>query len=237
MASEMLQDLKRHSIRIYNGMEVTWPEINQISRLNTEKIKVALLNGCYNIQNFMVAFCCEGMLYVTAYTPMVTEILRKSKFVEKYFEVPFSHGEYPTKEQEKLEIIKKEAKECRKKEFAESCRKCSARSNVKSLDDVWLNRCLEIPENGVKVDMIGYIACFYPEVSGCSTIDNIGKYNYNNGVTIFVYYDGRTFVTKGSEICSILKSRGYTQNDKMKVPFSNGETILDEEALKKWQAI
>ena len=44
MASEMLQDLKRHSIIIYNGMEVTWPEINQISRLNTEKIKVAFLD-------------------------------------------------------------------------------------------------------------------------------------------------------------------------------------------------
>lgn len=58
----------------------------------------------------------------------------------------------------------------------------------------------------------------------------------NNGKVIFVYIDGKTYVTKGYKIIDELREAGYKEGE-LFVPFSNGEAIVDPFLKKKWDDI
>ena len=66
--------------------------------------------------------------------------------------------------------------------------------------------------------------------------DSLGTYYMNNGIVVFVYRDGRTYVTKGYKVIQYLNNAGYRERC-MFVPFSNGEEIMHDAFRAKWEAI
>jgi hypothetical protein len=58
----------------------------------------------------------------------------------------------------------------------------------------------------------------------------------NNGIVVFVYRDGHTYVTKGYKVIQHLCDAGYREKC-MFVPFSNGEEIMHDGFRAKWEAI
>ena len=66
--------------------------------------------------------------------------------------------------------------------------------------------------------------------------EKIGKYCKNNGKVVFVYQNGKTYVTKGYKIIDELKAAGYEEESAC-VPFSRGEVIRDPELRARWESI
>ena len=66
--------------------------------------------------------------------------------------------------------------------------------------------------------------------------DSLGTYYMNNGIVVFVYRDGHTYVTKGYKVLQYLNDAGYREKC-MFVPFSNGEEIMHDAFRAKWEAI
>ena len=67
----------------------------------------------------------------------------------------------------------------------------------------------------------------------CTVTANVGTYYGNNGVVVFVYRDGRTYVHRGYKILNELHAAGYREEGQF-VPFSNGEEIKDDGLRESW---
>lgn len=92
-----LKQLKRNSIHARTGMPVRWPnqkrpgslDVNKIVRGKESEHKFAQNNG-------IIAYVCDGKLYVTPYTHDAVLTLEEAGFVRtSNLYVPFSNGDLP----------------------------------------------------------------------------------------------------------------------------------------------
>ena len=63
----------------------------------------------------------------------------------------------------------------------------------------------------------------------------IGHFACNNGVVVFVYRDGKTYLSRDSNIILKLKELGYLESRGVTVPLSNGEIICDFLLRCQWE--
>lgn len=239
--TNLMETLKQESIRVYTGMIAVFPQFQQEEALNISEV-LPKFPGCnvFAVNNSTVSFIHEDEFFVTPYTRDVISTLRAAGFVEKSFYVPFSNWDYPKAEEAKWNMLRKKAQEAYAQEFVEDCFKWCDEHHIGALSDKTLENCFEMPADGVKVKRLYFEECFYPIVRGtcldCTVVDKLGKYCTNNGRVVFVYRDGKTYVTKGYGILSELRAVGYTEAG-LFVPFSNGEEILDFGLKARWDSI
>lgn len=241
MTNETIATLKENeSIRIYPGMIVVFPQLEQEGTLNASEIK-SKFNGCYAVNNSTICFVSENEMFVTPYTKRTIASLHHAGFHEEYFYVPFSNWDYPKNECAKWESLCKAAKKEYENDFVEECVTYCDKLNIGTISDETLQNCFEIPSTGVKVKHFYYEDCYYPILDftmefDCTAVECIGHFCTNNGKVVFVYRNGKTYVTKGYKILDELKSAGYTEMG-LFVPFSNGEEIIDPILRKSWESI
>ena len=136
--------------------------------------------------------------------------------------------------------MKKEAHETYKSDFVNDCERYCDKHDILPLSKEILSNCFQIPEGGVRVKHPHYESCIHPVITetclDCFVIERLGTYCYNNGRVVFVYRDGKTYVTKGYKILKYLAEAGFVKGD-IFVPFSNGETIIDPVLRSKWDNI
>ena len=123
--------------------------------------------------------------------------------------------------------------------FIQECVHYSDEHGIGILDEKTLERCLQLPNTGVLIKHLHYEKRIYPVFANhCFDCyhnqEMIGTYGINNGKVVFVYRDGRTFVTRGYQIIDELCAAGY-KNANLYVPFSNGEQIQDIVIKKRWE--
>lgn len=234
-----LMELKKESIRVYSGMTVVFPQFHQEENLNIEGL-VPKFNGCYAVNNSTVCYVSDNEVFVTPYTREAMYALEEGRFRKEYFYVPFSNWDYPKNEMVTWNQLRQKAKESYKREFVEDCEKWCDKHFIGALSDKTLENCFEMPTDGVKVKHLYFEDCYYPAIQNfcldCTAVDKLGKYCTNNGRVIFVYRDGKTYVTKGYHILDELRAAGYTKAG-LFVPFSNGEEILDFCLKARWDSI
>ena len=245
MANETItmEEMKRRSIKLYDGMKVVCPQLSE----REETIDLASLsdlipkfNGCYATNNSTVCFISDGEIWVTPSTLMVIRSLSEAGFTERYFYVPFSNGDYPKAEQEKWYNLMKIANHLHKREFEDVCEAFCDKHGIGSLGDDIIKNCFEMPAEGVMVKHHSFDDCYYPILNSdcldCMAVDKIGKFCCNNGIVVFVYRNGKTYVKKGYKIVKKLEEAGYKKTG-IFVPFSNGEQILDPFQEYLWESI
>ena len=97
-----------------------------------------------------------------------------------------------------------------------------------------------IPNEGLRVKHVCYETFTYPIITQLKldnlARDSLGTYYMNNGIVVFVYRDGHTYVTKGYKVIKHLCDAGYREKC-MFVPFSNGEEIMHDGFRAKWESI
>lgn len=197
-------------------------------------------DGCYEVNNSVISFVEDGTLYVIPYFRAVIETLRNCGFVNTPLYVPFSNGDYPVDMEMQWNNLLAEARKQRSVDFVSDCERISDEAGYRPLSEELLSKCFEMPVSGVQVKHPCWDATFYPEITGecidCTVADKLGHYNTNNGVCVFVYRNGKTYVTRNWDVVQALRENGYREKG-LHVPFSNLETILDASYAKQWASI
>lgn len=236
---ESIGSLKENSIHIYSGMisvspsEASESEINMANAINK-------FNNCYAVKRPTVCFISDGIAYATPYTDKLIRSLKAAGLKEKEFYVPFSEGDYPKNEATRWVILKKKAIQTYVEDFIEDCTTYSDKHGIRILSEETLKGCLEVPFMGIAIVGLNYETCYYPilnvGISKETIAKYIGTYDMYNNTVIFVYRNGKTYITKGGHITDELKKAGYTRQ-KTFVPLAHGEKIKDKELQKEWEAI
>ena len=229
--------IQRGSVLVRDGDIVVKPQFCTRDRLELSKL-VPKFNGCYAVNNSTVAFVFENQIYVTPETGKVRETLNQAGFRMDCFAVPFSNWDYPLKDKEKWEELRRKAREAQEDEFAVECTTYSKELGIGEISKQSLKNCFEIPTSGVWVNFLTYSIQYMPVISAfmldMMPFEKIGKYCTNNGKVVFVYQNGKTYVAKGYKILDELKAAGYKETS-ICVPFSRGEVIQDPALRERWE--
>lgn len=202
-------------------------------------------NDSYCSNNGTVAFISDGIYYVVPATQKVFEILRANYFREAYFCVICSNLDQPVNSVLKSQWHQLLAwrREVRSQEFIESCEAFCDKNHIGSIPQETLDTyCMAMPTEGIQVKYIfqEQPSRHYPSIRSdfldSVAITKLGKYCYNNGTLVFVYRDGKTYVTRAYWLIRELQEAGFREGG-LFVPFSNSETILDDEYHQKWEKI
>ena len=239
-----IEDLKKDSIRIYDGMTVSGSAYN--GKEEKVNFNCATFNREYNGEkvyssnNGTLAMIIDNNFYATPSTRSVLEFLEEEGFVEKFFYVPFSNGEYPVRERWIWEKLKAIAEVSNYEDFLEDCAKYCDEHGVGELDKSILSNALEIPHKGIRIKHLGFEDKVYPVINSILldsySAEKLGTYCCNNGRVVFITRDAKTYVTKGYKIIESLREAGYEEKSVF-VPFSNGEEIIDSEYAFMWAQI
>ena len=231
--------LEEEALQVYSGMTVVWPQYGSEEALNLEQHPK--FPGRYAMNNSTVcAVTFEGKIFVAPYTRIMMDALNAAGFISANFYVPFSNWDYPKFEKEKWEALQNKANEARKQAFIYDCNEYCDKHGIGEISDETLKNCFQMPAEGVAVKHIYFDNTYYPQLNTTCldyvAIEKLGKFCGNNGRVVFVYRDGKTYVTKGYRIMEELRMAGYEEAG-LFVPFSNGETIQDPILKARWDEI
>ncbi len=230
-----LEDLKENAIAIHNSIQIVYFGLNSPSIF----VPFDCTEG-YNITNKIVGLYTENTLYVIPYSPSVMKIIEKNSFKKVNMYIPFTHDDYPLYEKEKWERLVKSAKKEIKTDFTKKCINYSNQKGYLPINKFLLSNCLQIPENGIKVTHPFYNITIKEELTyenfDLNYNEKLGHFSIKNDVCIFIYRNGKTYITKSKIIQKTLKEAGYIEGN-LFVPLINNEQILDERLQKKWNKI
>lgn len=233
-----LEDLKKKAFDIPKPIQVMYPT-NYKDFFDPQKENYK--NHTFNVENKkVIAFFTENILYVIPFTYKAIEILEKSNFaIEEDMYVPFVDYDYPIFLKKKWDILLREAQEQHSEELIYEVIEYCDQANIGSIDDSLLEKCLEIPEEGLIVQFSDSNSTTYPvsPKRWGNFVKQLGHYNYNNGTHVFVYRNGKTYVTRCYDVILALRNVGYQPNFDMYVPLSNGESIVQTKYSKMWEKV
>lgn len=237
-----IDSLKEEAIRVYTGMTVVYPLNNHEESLYDISYLETGYNCCYSKGNSTIAFVRDNQVFVTPATYSVIHSLKAAGFRKVTFSVPFSNWIcYPKLQRNKWKELQRKAFQDSKAFFREECSLFCDDNNIGSLSDSILKNCFQMPDAGMTIEYPSHATDCYVPIINISFLDDfalqlLGKYSFSNGLVVFVYRDGKTYVTKGYKILDELRSAGYTEH-RIYVPFSNGEKIQDINLKAQWDAI
>lgn len=129
----------------------------------------------------------------------------------------------------------------REDEFTQDCKRWATIKGVQPVPNKELANCLLIPDSGIRVrDSNDEYddRTYYPLVSYLSpqTISEVGLYTTYENRTMFVNYDGKTYMAKGNHIVNLLKSLNYRALFYF-LPIRENEIISDKKIRSAWEEI
>lgn len=194
-----------------------------------------LTNNTYHHCNNTVAFVSDNTFYVIPHTKQIITLLLECKFKTKVMFVPFANGDYPIAEEEHWRNLQKEARQELEAEFVKNCEAYSDKHGFKSIPADLLSKCLEIPMEGIPTSTYHYV-CLPAAKNLYSVPKEIGTYSTFENFCLFVYRDGKTYVTPNVTVPLALKEAGYYRGNRG-VPFVCGEIIQDYHYFKIWKEL
>lgn len=216
-----------------NGLDIQKKgRIHRIYPYSTERI--------YNVHNGIVYFQNEVGGFIHPLVNGIVNALSSAGYRKENISVPCSHKETPANA-DVWAIMLMQAEREQREAFLNKCLKTSEEKNIAALPANFLwNACFEIPMSGidavhwnkpVRVYPFAHIMLDY--VHGL-----VGQYNIVNGYVSFVDWLGRMFVTvKTDTTLKLLTEAGYSKDDSLPVPFSNGEIPTAMLSRCKWETV
>lgn len=241
MVNYTLGDLIHDSFRVTHGMSAVFPQNGHEVTLSVDFF-VLKFDGCFTVANNLtvIGFISNGKYFVTPYTARAIATLAENDFKEASFYVPFSALDYPKREEKRWRFLQEKAQKTPEENFSAECEKFCNEHHIGALPPLVMKKSFMIPVEGLRVKHVVYETHTYPVITQfkLDTLarDSLGTYYMNNGIVVFVYRDGHTYVTKGYKVIQYLNDAGYRENC-MFVPFSNGEEIMHDAFREKWEAI
>lgn len=238
-----LEELKEAAITINRTFRVVSYETNKEETLepNEESLLRHLEKG-YRTKRGMIAFVTENTMYVIPYMSRVIKILVENGFEQKYMVVPFSRSNYPIEAKDQWEELIMMAHESQLNEFSTDCNKFCDEHEFGAIDETLFQMCFEMPSYGVRVkNSCGEYIYYYPAIIRSyldyTAVEKLGKYGTKNGITAFVYRDGKTYVTRSQKVLEAIIKADYIEEKDLVVPFANGEEIHNQGYANLWKKI
>ena len=218
----------------------------------------------YSIDGNTLVIVTDGKIFASPYMAEVEKYLKKEGFTEGCFSIymncrvnqwlkMYDNLLYRRRYLQKKSIIADIKEYCRIKHISE-------------IDSELLEHCLRIPDFGIRTaeadtSYIGYRSehamitrvegtedvRVYPMESYWGNSDkeknynlfrtNVGLYGFRNGIAVFAYSDGNTYVTPDYEVVMALEAAGYEERGTLYVPFAKSEEIFDESILQSWKEL
>lgn len=167
-------------------------------------------SGTYISNSTIIAFSFNGNLYMLPYSRKIIAILWDNGFLRStdytfkpYFANPFQHSF------EWMEL-QNAAHSSKMKNFETDCLRFSDYNSIKELPSELLITSTEVPNSGLKFGMRMYYPVFSTTVLDKYTTSLIGKFYHHDGTTVFVYRDGKTYVSQNLDLPEVLPFYGYS---------------------------
>lgn len=238
-----MKELKQAAIAINRNFRVYQPQLNKEEVLQPlDKSSLEKLEKGYRSKKGMIAFVSENVQYVIPYMRKVIEILVQNGFEKKKMKVPFSNCDYPIEAKDHWEELIKMAHKSYIDEFVVDCNKFCDEHEFGTIDEMLFQKCFEMPLSGVRVKVVdGEDIYYYPAIiKTCldyMAVEKLGKYSTKNGVTAFVYRDGKTYVTPSKQVLEAIREADFIEEEGLIVPFANGEKIHNRGYANLWKKI
>ena len=233
--------LRKNSLQLEDGMSVFYPQYNDSEELDISQTR-SKFNGCYAVNNSTICFVLDGEVYAAPYTRGIMSIIKEIGLKQKAFFVPFSNWDYPAEKADEWHRLCENARRKNRQDFVDDCIRLSREEGLQDISPKALSNCMMIPDDGIELyhPVHHYKSLAFPVIRtqgvDCTTRENLGTYCTNNGVVVFVYLDGNTYLTRGYKITSLLDEAGFKRVD-MFVPLSNGEEIDEPAIHMRWANI
>lgn len=238
------EDLKAEAIKIKDKERriIFWPQFGR-HKVETYALTndYCIRERTYNINNAVIAFYEQEVLYVIPFFPEGITILENEGFHTRDMFVPFSNREYPVVEQAAWKRMIEESKEILMEVYRQECIENAKKMGVTPIDQKLLDeKCMMIPDEGIVVNnpnkeperrfpvIVGYCC-------DNATLDHLGRYyvNIKNGLITFVNADGVQYITRSEEVHNQLFDRGYKFR-KMEEIFVDDEEPADEDVMEQY---
>ena len=236
-----MEELAKESLRIYNGMIVINPFYGSEEPVRVTDIILKFPTGrVFARNNSTVCYVWNDDVYAVPYTKRVISTLYQNRYYIDNFHVFFSNGDFPKAEQSKWFNIMLQARDERDFDFREETKEWCARHGIKEIAEVFLDKCIRIPDKGLEYKSINFEGRFTPVIDVDdlteTAIRRVGKYNVNNGAMCFVYVDGHTYIARRRKsIITELEAAGFKLCEELYVPMSNGERLKNPMYQRKWE--
>lgn len=166
--------------------------------------------GTYISDPTTIVFSFNGGLYMLPYSRKIIAILWDNEFLRSKdytfnpsWNNPFQHSF------QWIEL--QDAARCSKmKNFEIDCIRFSDYNSIKELPSEFLITSTEVPNCGLKFGMRMYYPVFTTTVLDKYTTSLIGKFYHHDDTTVFVYRNGKTYVSQNSDLPGILPFYGYS---------------------------
>lgn len=241
-----MKDLKFSLQNLKEEMAIA---INQPIKVNLygkiDIIDPKKINGednTYFLNNSIIFFWHEGVMYVVPYFRVVIEVLHQNDFNYQAQDIPFTQGTHLMDEDLNIRWKKILARSRKQKtlDFQSDCEVLSDEKGFKPISDELLSHCMEIPSYGIGLKRAHVERNFLPIITeqcfNSVTMNCLGRYNTNNDMCVFVYRNGNTYITNHSSVVDALAENGYKRGNLL-VPLSFGEIITTPFYAKKWEDI
>lgn len=206
------EELKQTALVISGPIRVFW-DIYRREDVFTPKVGIKY-EKCYYTNGGVICFVHKKIWYVIPYMKKVEELLKQQGFFYIPMYVPFSRGEEPIEQKEKWNELQSMVKEQIELDFVKECQAYANKHFYEKIDSKLLELCMQVPAEGLDVENNGKINTYLPQLNTTSLLDEyyakkIGKYNVQGGVCVFVYIDGKTYVTRNWLVVKALVSAGF----------------------------
>ena len=245
-----MENLFEDSLEVFKGMKVFHPWFGMDETLDmTKEIKnfpgrYAVFFCSIDFRILTIGFVYDNTYYVTPFTHKAIKTLKENGFERDIFEVPLVYTEYPCdkKMRNRWLELKEKSHQVNDEIFIKLCINSSKKKGLGSISEAVLAKCFEMPyANITGRTKKGSYKCYKPilktDVFGTSDAEMLGIYCVKNGITVFSYCNGHTYVSKGTKIVSELKKAGFKESD-LEVPFSDSEMEFDDKVLQeRWDSL
>ena len=203
----------------------------------------------YSFNNGVFAFVDEyGDTYITPYSIGIESTLKYLGFTEGSVNAPMSNGEeivnndsFARRWNSLKEIAQREGRydpnEYRQKLIDTDIKSISSEKGIKPLSENIYDFVIDADSLSMSVegsDEVKKLPESFLKYDEILRTTNTGTYNVVNGVVSFINESGKSFFAPLTPyIEKQLKDAGYTIDDKLDVPMSNGEKIVNDNVISR----
>lgn len=238
--------LTENALKCFEGMEIiSLSERNMIISVNLANlIKVYGEKNIYNHYGEVIGVYFEKEYYALPETKKNISKLVEFGFIkDPNFFFYLNENEHPKDAtlSARWNSIKMRGCKEREEEFTQECKRWAKINGIKPVPNTELANCFLIPDSGFVVRDIGdeydgrvcrpLVSYLDPQ-----TISEVGLYASCDNRTMFVNYDGKTYMAKGNHIEKLLKSLNYRELYYF-LPLLENEVIVDEKLQLEWEKI
>lgn len=167
-------------------------------------------SGTYISNSAIIVFSFNGCLYMMPYSSKILMVLWNNDFIRSSNYIVNPNWKNPFQYSSRWTELQDAAHCSKMKNFEMDCIRFADSHSIKEIPSEFLVTSVEVPISGLKLGMKIYYPVFSTTVLDKYVTSLIGKFYHFEDTTVFVYRNGRTYVSQNSDLPEVLPFYGYS---------------------------